>query len=115
MMTLEEARKFATRRFTLNPTASDAEILGFEQQYGIQLPQEYRDFLIYIGNGGTQFVRQFFPLGNDEAYEILLKLVSRPFRYSSIWIILRRLITMKTITFRVLYPFLMEAVVYVIC
>lgn len=38
--------------YTMNPPAEEAEVEAFENRYGITLPQEYREFLITVGNGG---------------------------------------------------------------
>ncbi len=40
-------------RFLLNPCLSPAEIATFEEQHQITLPEEYRQFLLHIGNGGA--------------------------------------------------------------
>jgi Leucine-rich repeat (LRR) protein len=40
--------------YILNPTLSEAEIQVFENQHHIQLPEEYRAFLLQVGNGNQE-------------------------------------------------------------
>jgi hypothetical protein len=40
-------------RYKLNPAPTENELKGFESQYGIRLPEGYRNFLLYMGNGGA--------------------------------------------------------------
>ncbi|KOY85104.1 hypothetical protein AD998_02100 [bacterium 336/3] len=40
--------------YTLNPTLSEKEIIDFEKKYQIQLPEEYKAFLLHIGNGNQE-------------------------------------------------------------
>lgn len=40
------------KEISLNPPISLEEILFFEDQYSIELPEEYREFLLKAGNGG---------------------------------------------------------------
>lgn len=40
-------------RYQLNPTISEEQIVAFEQQYSIKLPEDYRHFLKTVGNGGA--------------------------------------------------------------
>ena len=42
-----------SHKYKLSPPASDETIREFEQQQGIRLPEEYRDFLMLVGNGGA--------------------------------------------------------------
>jgi len=39
--------------FNLNPPLSEKVIVQFELDHGISLPQDYRNFLASIGNGGA--------------------------------------------------------------
>jgi hypothetical protein len=36
----------------MNPCLKEAEISAFEKRYHIELPQDYRLFLMEVGNGG---------------------------------------------------------------
>ncbi len=42
-----------SHKYKLSPPASEETIREFEQQQGIRLPEEYRDFLMLVGNGGA--------------------------------------------------------------
>ncbi|MFD5434920.1 SMI1/KNR4 family protein [Kitasatospora sp. NPDC127067] len=52
---------------------SEAEVLSFERQYGVTLPEDYRTFLTTIGNGGPGPYHGIWPLSRsygprDEAW-----------------------------------------------
>ena len=40
-------------RYRFNPPLAEREVTAFEQRHGIRLPQDYRGFLIEVGNGGA--------------------------------------------------------------
>lgn len=40
-------------KYQFNPTLSEKEIEDFEQQYQVRLPEDYRAFLMRVGNGGA--------------------------------------------------------------
>lgn len=40
-------------RYKLNPKLSESEIAQFEEDHNITLPEEYKAFLLHIGNGGA--------------------------------------------------------------
>lgn len=42
-----------SHQYRLSPTASEDAVRNFECQHGIRLPEEYRDFLLSVGNGGA--------------------------------------------------------------
>lgn len=44
--------KRATHEGRLNPALSEDEVVAFEQEWGVTLPEEYRTFLLEVGNGG---------------------------------------------------------------
>lgn len=50
-------------KLLLHPPTSQVEIESFEKRFAVQLPTEYRDFLVRIGNGGTGPGYGIFPLG----------------------------------------------------
>src|SRR5215831_17083463 len=41
-----------SHRFRLNAPADEVELRAFEKEHGIRLPDDYRAFLRYAGNGG---------------------------------------------------------------
>ena len=42
-----------SHQYKLSAPASEEAIQAFEEQHGIRLPEEYRDFLMLVGNGGA--------------------------------------------------------------
>jgi hypothetical protein len=40
-------------RYRFNPPLAEREVIAFERRYGIRLPEDYRSFLIDVGNGGA--------------------------------------------------------------
>ena len=42
-----------SHKYKLSAPASEETIQKFEEQEGIRLPEEYRDFLLFVGNGGA--------------------------------------------------------------
>ena len=42
-----------SHQYKLKAPASEEQVQKFEEQQGIRLPEEYRDFLLYAGNGGA--------------------------------------------------------------
>lgn len=49
--------------FKLNPTLSEAAVHKFEAKHRIRLPEDYRGFLIRLGNGGAGPFYGIFKLG----------------------------------------------------
>ena len=43
-----------SHRYVIGPTLTEEEIVSLENQYEVSLPEEYRDFLLYVGNGGVK-------------------------------------------------------------
>jgi hypothetical protein len=50
-------------RYELNAVVPATVIAGFEEKYRVELPADYRDFLLYCGNGGAGPYYGVFPLG----------------------------------------------------
>ena len=44
----------SSHKYHLNPPVSEAEVLTFEEKYGISLPEDYRDFVQTIGDANAQ-------------------------------------------------------------
>lgn len=62
---LDKVTVFASdsHKFVMNPVASGTQIAEFESQHGVQLPRDYRDFLLHVGNGGAGPCYGVFALG----------------------------------------------------
>ena len=43
----------STHRYVLNPCLSEEQVRESESRYGIDIPEEYRNFLLFMGNGGA--------------------------------------------------------------
>lgn len=56
-------------QFNFKPVATEEQVLAFERQHGIQLPEGYRQFLLEIGNGGAGPYYGIYPLNLwDDAF-----------------------------------------------
>jgi len=53
-------------KFRLNPKLPDADVIAFEKLHNIRLPDDYREFLVNVGNGGAGPFYGIFPLGQVE-------------------------------------------------
>lgn len=51
-------------RYTLGPPLQEAQVQLFERQYDLQLPEDYRLFLLRVGNGGAGPSYGMSPLQN---------------------------------------------------
>jgi hypothetical protein len=78
-------------QYKLNPPKKEAELAWFEQQNGIQLPPDYRAFLLQVGNGGVgpYYGLQRLESGriddlDDPKTDQLLDL-SKPFLFTEAW------------------------------
>ena len=52
-----------SHRYRMNEAAAPTAIAAFEREHRVQLPTEYRDFLLHCGNGGAGPYYGLFPLG----------------------------------------------------
>lgn len=55
-------------KFKLNPPIKESELLKFEREQGITLPDDYRDFLLYAGNGGAGPYYGIYKLENWKSF-----------------------------------------------
>jgi SMI1/KNR4 family protein SUKH-1 len=54
-----------SHQFILNPPLPEDQLKSFEQNHRFSLPDDYRDFISKIGNGGAGPYHGVFPLGID--------------------------------------------------
>lgn len=59
-------------KYILGETVKEAQILKFEKDYDLELPEDYKAFLLYIGNGGVSYANSaagpsygIYPLGKN--------------------------------------------------
>ena len=52
----------STHRYLLNPCLPEDNLREVEAQYGITLPEDYRRFLLFMGNGGAGPGYGMYPL-----------------------------------------------------
>lgn len=78
-------------RYELNPTLSEEELSEFETDRGIRLPDDYRQFLVRVGNGGAGPFYGLFRLGEmDDGFGhgpwgAFVGRLSSPFPHSGPW------------------------------
>ena len=74
-------------QYKLNPVLSEEGVRKFEEKYKVQLPEEYRSFIIYVANGGVGPSYGLYSL--DQAYEhnpfLDLKNIDKPFPFEKSW------------------------------
>lgn len=58
-------------RFELNPCASEEVAAAFEAKHGIELPEDYRAFLLEMGNGGAGPYYGILPLDEFDSHQII--------------------------------------------
>lgn len=82
-----------SHKYQLNPTLSEAQVKEVETHYKMKLPEDYRRFLIEVGNGGAGPAYGVFKLGEeDDNYDFcswdeggLIGDLSKPFRHKHAW------------------------------
>jgi hypothetical protein len=76
-----------SHKYKINAKLSDSRIIDFEKLHKISLPQDYKDFLTKIGNGGVGPYYGLFKLEqwNFDDYGNINQDLSQPFPYSENW------------------------------
>ncbi len=78
-------------KYKLNTTKSEQELIDFEKAHSISLPEEYREFLKNIGNGGAGPYYGLEPLENGRFADLDYKReedlidLSKPFPHTEHW------------------------------
>lgn len=62
----------SSHQYTLGKTVSKDDIVSFEKEYDLELPNDYKAFLLHIGNGGISYANSaagpgygIYPLGEN--------------------------------------------------
>lgn len=63
-----ENRGVSTHRFLMNPPLDPASLQAFEERHGGTLPDDYRAFLLHVGNGGAGPYSGLAPLERTRPY-----------------------------------------------
>jgi hypothetical protein len=80
--------------FQLNPKLSESEVVAFERLHKVTLPQDYRQFLTCVENGGAGPFYGIFPLGKiDDNFDLrawqeedgMVGVLSKPFPLEEGW------------------------------
>ena len=80
--------------FKLNPPLPELAVQKFEAKHRIRLPEDYRGFLIHLGNGGAGPFWGVFKLGEmDDSFDAqkwkegdgFVGVLSKPFPHTSRW------------------------------
>jgi len=80
--------------FELNPRLSESTVEKFEAKHRIQLPEDYRSFLINLGNGGAGPFYGVFKLGEmDDSFDFqkwkegdgFVGVLAKPFPHAALW------------------------------
>jgi len=74
--------------FRLEPVLSEQRVGDFEARWRIQLPSDYRDFIIQVGNGGAGPAYGMFPLDETITYRaknLPADFLLSPFPYQTLY------------------------------
>jgi len=56
----------ASHKYRLKPVAAESEVDSIEKSYGIRLPDDYREYILTVANGGAGPYHGVYPLGYYE-------------------------------------------------
>lgn len=77
--------------YQMNPTLTEAELAEFEEESGLRLPDDYRQFIMRVGNGGAGPYYGLFALGKMDDGDAFgpwgnfVGELSTPFPHTSAW------------------------------
>lgn len=72
-----------SHRYQLGPVLTDLELAEHQSRLGSKLPDEYRQFVMTIGNGGAGPFYGLFPLNGGDPEDITdPKQIRKPFRWT---------------------------------
>jgi SMI1 / KNR4 family (SUKH-1) len=78
-------------RYGLHAPLPEKELLEFEHCYGVTLPEDYRQFLLLVGNGGAgPGCSGFYGISHDNLSQRILsrqpqRTLAVPFPFSALW------------------------------
>lgn len=73
----------SSHRYGLGPALTDVEVAQFERRLGVNLPTEYRHFVMEIGHGGAGPFYGLFPLDGSDPEDItVLEQLGKAFRWT---------------------------------
>ncbi len=81
----------SAHRYVLHPPLAEKTVAAFERKWHITLPDDYRRFLVEVGNGGAGPAYGVFKLGEEDAgfghrkWKHLIDDPSKPFRHARAW------------------------------
>lgn len=72
-------RVFGSKKhqYRLGPVLSESDVSDFERRHGVALPDDYRQFLTEVGNGGAGPMYGIFPLKADDYRDL-----AKPFPFT---------------------------------
>ena len=75
-----------THRYVLNPCLSEQQVREVEARYRIALPEDYRRFVRFMGNGGAGPAYGIFTLADSLAHSVDdVRLFQKPFPHTGAW------------------------------
>jgi hypothetical protein len=74
----------STHKYALNPSLTEEQIQAFEAKNNVRLPEDYRQFLLQLGNGGAGPYYGLYTLEEGLVNQDP-DFLSRPFPYTSAW------------------------------
>jgi hypothetical protein len=81
--------QYDDRKYQLNPVIENTVLEEFEKRYQIRLPEDYRDFLLHVGNGGIAGPGYYFyGIGYEKHFfreNLPDDVLKKPFLWSKAW------------------------------